>query len=621
LCKKLIKRQKIRFYIAQSTDKGMISPMKTSSKWLTLPTILILVACAVVAFVVSVAVNIGKVKRANEQADQLSYVQQQQILSLKENAVSGRYGDYLAGRSASISGDHQQATAYLKSIKDVKEIKNDIAPLLLQQSLLVGDMGEAIDAATRTFADNNYHPIAALTLAVHQLKTGDVGTAKTTIKQIEPYGLYMLIYPFMHSWFEFSPTAPIIPLVDENGLQHKSYNAMQHYHEGLQHVLRQDKEKALASFARAVDHPKTTLDMTLFGVMHYYSQVQEADKAIALYNSVQKARPRSPLWHILPAEKAIPNIADDKDFKITAVQDGIAQALVQLAILLYQEGASQDAIQLATLAHYLASNNQSIAFSLAHLLETDAQYDRVIALYDSVTNNSILKASASVERARILYLSERDDEAIASLLSNTQHDGTAYQRFTILGDIARINEEHKKAAQYYSQAITTLALQKSDWEIIYKRGIAYDVAGEWDKAEADFNHALQLKPDQPEVTNYLAYSWLVRGQHVEKAEALLKKAVEKRPDSAHIIDSYGWALYKLQRYDEALTLIERALALLPSDPTINDHYGDILWQLGRRTEAQYQWKRALVFEPKEQSEVKAIELKIEQGLKTASPKV
>ena len=588
-----------------------ISTKKTS---LSSSTLIVLAAATVLGVVMSAAYAIATFSYDSEPSEPLSYATQRTLANLHADAISGRYGDYLAGRSASISGEHAQAVHYLQSLKDDKDINEDIAPLLMQQALLSGDVALAIEAAKRTYHHNNYHQLATLTLAVEQLKTGDTGTAKATIKQLKPYGIYTLIYPFMQSWFQYSPDTPLLPIHTHKSLKHHAYNALQHYHEGWQHQLKNDSAQALRSFKRAIETPKDALDMTLFGVMHYYVQHGNNKEAEALYQQAKQTHERALIWNILPFKIALDDIQQSNDFAVTTIENGVAHALIHLSVLLYQEGATQDALQLATLAHYLQPQNNVITFNLAHLLEADEQYERILALYASVKQPEILRAASQVEQGRILYLAQRDDEAVALLQDATQHQGTAYHRFMILGDIARIRQEHKKAAHYYSQAIDPLELQKSDWQILYKRGIAYDMADEWDKAEADFQKALSLYPDQPEVTNYLAYSWLVRGQQVEKAEDLLKKAVEKRPDSAHIIDSYGWALFKQARYDEALKLIERAISLLPSDPTINDHYGDILWKLGRHSEARYQWQRALVFEPKEQSDIDAIHKKIEHGL-------
>jgi len=137
---------------------------------------------------------------------------------------------------------------------------------------------------------------------------------------------------------------------------------------------------------------------------------------------------------------------------------------------------------------------------------------------------------------------------------------------------------------------------------------------EWQKAEDDFLHALKLMPDQPDVLNYLAYGWLTQNTHLKKAEEMLKIAIISQPNNAYIMDSYGWALYKLKRYDDAVKFLERANLMIPYDPTTNDHLGDIYWKTGRKNEARFQWQRALGFKPQKEDAEK-IKMKLEEGLK------
>jgi Flp pilus assembly protein TadD len=79
------------------------------------------------------------------------------------------------------------------------------------------------------------------------------------------------------------------------------------------------------------------------------------------------------------------------------------------------------------------------------------------------------------------------------------------------------------------------------------------------------------------------------------------------------VDSLGWVLYRLRRYDDAVEHLERAVELRPEDPVINDHLGDALWQVGRRVEARFQWRRALSLEPEAQM-IPVIKNKLEVGL-------
>src|SRR5690606_38307184 len=124
------------------------------------------------------------------------------------------------------------------------------------------------------------------------------------------------------------------------------------------------------------------------------------------------------------------------------------------------------------------------------------------------------------------------------------------------------------------------------------RGIAYERAKEWPKAEADFLRALELNPDQPQVLNYLGYSWIDQDMHLERALEMIEDAVAAQPRDGYIMDSLGWAFYKLGRMEEAVETLERAVSLLPNDPEINDHLGDAYWKIGRKLEARFQWNIA-----------------------------
>ena len=98
---------------------------------------------------------------------------------------------------------------------------------------------------------------------------------------------------------------------------------------------------------------------------------------------------------------------------------------------------------------------------------------------------------------------------------------------------------------------------------------------------------------------------------------MIKRAVKLRPNDGYIVDSLGWALYRLMDFEGAVGHLERAVELRPEDPTINDHLGDAYWQVGRHAEARFQWQRALSLQP-EPDQVSAIEKKILRGLVSSS---
>lgn len=163
----------------------------------------------------------------------------------------------------------------------------------------------------------------------------------------------------------------------------------------------------------------------------------------------------------------------------------------------------------------------------------------------------------------------------------------------MLGDLLRYDEDYLAAAEAYTKALEiTGGESPADWRFYYVRGIAYERAKEWPSAEADFLKALELNPDQPQVLNYLGYSWIDQDMHLVRALEMIEKAVAAQPQDGYIIDSLGWAFYKLDRMEEAVETLERAVMLLPNDPEINDHLGDAYWKVGRKLEARFQWNIA-----------------------------
>ena len=156
------------------------------------------------------------------------------------------------------------------------------------------------------------------------------------------------------------------------------------------------------------------------------------------------------------------------------------------------------------------------------------------------------------------------------------------------------------------------------WFVFFARGIAHERMDQWPQAEADFRRALELSPDQPQVLNYLGYSLVEKQVKLDEALGMIKRAVDSRPNSGYIVDSLGWVLYRLGRYEEAVEHMERAAELMPVDPVVNDHLGDVYWAVGRELEAQFQWHRALSFvdpdDPDGEADPERIRRKLEVGL-------
>ena len=118
--------------------------------------------------------------------------------------------------------------------------------------------------------------------------------------------------------------------------------------------------------------------------------------------------------------------------------------------------------------------------------------------------------------------------------------------------------------------------------------------------------------------NYLGYSWVDQGINLDEAFKMLRQAVDLRPTDGYVVDSLGWADYKLGHYEEATRELEKAIELKPADPVVNDHLGDAYWRTGRKLDAHFQWNHARDMNP-EPEDLPAILKKIDSGLPDNSP--
>jgi tetratricopeptide (TPR) repeat protein len=100
------------------------------------------------------------------------------------------------------------------------------------------------------------------------------------------------------------------------------------------------------------------------------------------------------------------------------------------------------------------------------------------------------------------------------------------------------------------------------------------------------------RPQDPVVLNALGYTLVDGKREHRRGHELIMAALEEAPDSGAILDSAGWSLYKMRRYEEALQYLEQARARI-SDPEVELHIGEVEWALGRTDAAIATWRAAL----------------------------
>jgi tetratricopeptide (TPR) repeat protein len=285
-------------------------------------------------------------------------------------------------------------------------------------------------------------------------------------------------------------------------------------------------------------------------------------------------------------------------------QAGAAEMLYSLGVALSREPLGDYAAVFLRLGIYLDPDSHLIAMALAQLFDWHEQYKAANTIYEGIPPASPMKPLAVVRVAGNLDALGDRPGAIRELNAIIGAHPDDLEAVSVLGDLYRDDEKFAEAADAYTRALAiTGGTSPADWRFYYVRGIAYERNKEWPKAEADFQMALKLNPDQPDVLNYLGYSWVDQGINLQPALAMIEKAVAAAPNNGYIVDSLGWAFYRLGRFEEAVKTLEQAVQLLPNDPEINDHLGDAYWRTGRELEARFQWNVASAMD--KQGNVKA----------------
>ena len=299
---------------------------------------------------------------------------------------------------------------------------------------------------------------------------------------------------------------------------------------------------------------------------------------------------------------------------VNSAQAGAAEALYGIGATLTRRGGEELALVYLQLALYLEPTHALALLSLGDLYETVKRPQLAIKAYERVPANSLLKRNAQIQLATNLDVVERSDEAIKILKGLTDENPKDIEAIMALGNIERGKKKFAECGETYTLGIDALpAITDQSWVFFYFRGICYERSKQWPKSEADLKKALELKPEQPHVLNYLGYSWIDQGINLDEGMKMIRRAVEQRPDDGYIVDSLGWAYFRIGNFEEATKQLERAIELRPEDPTINDHLGDAYWKVGRKLEAKFQWSHARDLKP-EPDELPKIEAKIKDGL-------
>jgi len=521
-------------------------------------------------------------------------------------------GAYMAGRFAYAHGDTRAAAQLLSVAAAADRDNTELQQLAFTLLLAEGRLDEAAPLAERLLLIDEEAPLPTMLLGVRAASKGDFAAAQKRFEAMPRKGLNAFLAPLMLAWSREGQGDPdgALALLKPSGAA-AAFAPVFELHAGMVADLANRPAEAERHLRAALEGQGSLRAVETAGA--FFQRGDRLDEARALYARYHAGQPDRSLFDGDRALKAGTNVPR----AVASAGDGLAESLFDTASLARQGGANDLALVFARLALGMRPNFPLCQLLLADVLSRQGRLDEAEPIYHAIDPASPAADYARLRLAVNFDEAGRTEDAIAELrrLIALRPDG--YDAAMTLGDVFRAHKRFPEAAEAYDLALRRAAPEGTApnpqiWPLYYARGIALERSGQWPRAEADFLQALRLKPEQPDVLNYLGYSWVDQGINLEEGRSLLERAVRLRPNDGAIVDSLGWALYRLGDFAGAVKYLERGVELKPEDPTVNEHLGDALWRSGRIDEARFQWQRALSLNP-EPEQIEALKAKVSSG--------
>lgn len=520
-------------------------------------------------------------------------------------------GAYLAARVAGTDNDFREAAYWFT--RALLAAPGDLS--LMEGTVLAqagaGNFDAAIAVATKLKATGMKSPSAEIVLIADEAKRGDFAALQVK-PELARTGA-SLLDGLINAWAELGKgqMSDALDAFDALG-KTDGLNGFAMFHKALALASAGDFEGAEAIMTGDAAGAIASLRRGTMARIQILSQLERNPEAIALLDQAFAGDTDPAITSLrarLEAGEPVP-------FDIVRnPADGVAEVFFSLALALNGEADDAFTLQYTRAALYLRPDHSEAILLTGALLENLKQYDLATEIYSTMPPADGGFFAAEIGRARALQGAGQLDAALEVLKTQAAANPEQTPIRLALADMLRGEERWAEAATAYDAVLANVPqpVPAGYWSVYYSRAIALERQKLWEPAEADFRKALELAPDQPQVLNYLGYSYLERGENYDEALSMIERAVAQRPESGYIIDSLAWGYFLAGRYTDAVVPMEKASLLEPVDATVTDHLGDVYWAVGRKLEAKFQWRRALSFDPEDELATR-IRRKLEIGL-------
>ena len=502
-------------------------------------------------------------------------------------------GRYLAARVGEQDHDYDAAADQMDQALALTPLDPELIYAVFRLRMYAGRIDSAAELAPAVLATRPGDGFANLVMAIQAIKKGEYKAAEQQLTKIGTENQLGTLREYVMAWLkagekDFSAArALLVRLKPAAGERAEAPSLVI---EGQIDEMAGDKAAAEAKYRRAMSIDRNGLRTTISVAEGLRRLGKDAEAREILRTYGTRYSDSVVMDGLMGPNAPMP--------KPPTPASGIAEILFDIGGILASDPRNQRT-DLALIFYQLATAlkpDQDFAWlMIAGLYEQFNQIPKAVAALGKIGPNSPLYWQARLRTAALDAQEDKFDQAVARLKTLVAEKPDRIDAALTLADLLRGKDRFAEAVAAYDTAISRLGTpDERHWQVYFGRGIVLERTKNWPKAEADMKKALELSPEQPYVLNYLGYSWIDRGENLERGREMVERAVRLRPNDGHIVDSLGWAHFKLGNLADAVRYMERAVELKAMDPVINDHLGDVYWAVGRYSEARFQWERALL---------------------------
>ena len=536
--------------------------------------------------------------------------------SLDKFDRADRVSDYFAGILSFNENEYDESYKFFRKLDGLESSHPEYSAKYLYSLVNSGNFREAFNYSKKLERQNVNIFESRLVLGIYYLKYSKLDLAKENFQKAKETKRSVLndyVTNSLNNWSNLKSSNLSNALIEIKKIDERFENLKK-----IQNIFLNcyfDSPNTENLYKELISNKKTDFSRYNYFYASFIGNSGKTNEAKQIVNSALKSYPRN-----LKLNQFKADLNENKNISIFNCKN---EAHVSAEILYITANAlsSQSIYPLSNfylnLAKFLNEDFHSYDTLLAENFYKIENFKEAKKIYNSLSKKGEAYSWYSAKQLARIYLQEEEKEKAIKIISDTYDNlinKEIYETFDY-AEFLKNNERFKESIKFYSEIISKVKNNHPLYaEATDGRGVAYERIGEWENAEKDLLASLKANPDQAYVINYLAYSWIEQGVKIEQSLSMLEKANKLRSNDPYIIDSLGWALFKLKRFKESKKYLQLAVRLMPGDPIVNDHYGDVLWKNGNEIQARYYWNYVLNLEKAEDELKKVIEEKLTKGL-------